>query len=173
MSIDIALVVAIGQDSVIGNGGALPWRLSSDMKRFKADTMGKPIIMGRKTYEGIGRPLPGRDNIVISRDPNFDAPGCDVAASIDSALDVARSRACSSDAGEICVIGGGEIYRQCIARADRLYVTHVEGRFDGDTHFPVVEPEDWKAVSQQRFPRGEKDSHATVYTVYERLKPAD
>ncbi len=173
MTATIALVVAIGRDGVIGNDGALPWRLSSDMKRFKADTMGKPVVMGRKTYAGIGKPLPGRDNIVITRDPEFQAPGCDVVAGIDDALDVARTRADASGAGEICVIGGGEIYRQSIGRADRLYVTHVDGRFDGDTHFPEIAPDEWAVKSRQAFPAGEKDSHATVYTVYERMKPVD
>ncbi len=173
MSLTIALVVAIGSDGVIGNDGGLPWRLSSDMKRFKTDTMGKPVIMGRKTYAGIGKPLPGRDNIVISRDPDFKAPGCDVVTSLEQAFEVAESRAGASGASEICVIGGGEIYRQSIDRADRLYVTHVDGRFDGDTHFPEIAPEEWAVQSRQSFPVGEKDSHATVYTVYQRMLSAD
>ena len=173
MSLAIVLVVAIGQDGVIGNDGALPWRLSSDMKRFKTDTMGKPIIMGRKTYAGIGKPLPGRDNIVISRDAEFNAPGCDVVTSLEQAFEVAETRASASGASEICVIGGGEIYRQSIARADRLHVTHVDGRFEGDTHFPQIEPEEWLVQSRQSFPAGEKDSHATVYTVYQRMRQAD
>lgn len=173
MNMSIALVVAIGKDGVIGNDGALPWRLSTDMKRFKADTMGKPVIMGRKTHAGIGKPLPGRDNIVVSRDSEYEAPGCDVVGSIEQAIEVARSRAGASGATEICILGGGEIYRQSIDRADRLYVTHVDGRFDGDTHFPEIAPEQWAVRSRQSFPAGEKDSHATVYTVYERIRPAD
>lgn len=173
MNLAIALVVAIGDDGVIGNNGALPWRLSSDMKRFKADTMGKPIIMGRKTYASIGKPLPGRDNIVISRDTEFKAPGCDIVTGIEQAFEVANSRAAASGASEICVIGGGEIYRQSIARAVRLYVTHVDGRFEGDTYFPEIAPEEWAIQSRRSFPAGEKDSHATVYAVYERMQPAD
>lgn len=173
MNMSIAIVVAIGKDGVIGNDGALPWRLSSDMKRFKADTMGKPVIMGRKTHAGIGKPLPGRDNIVVSRDSEYEAPGCDVVGSIEQAIEVAESRAGASGVTEICIIGGGEVYRQSMDRADRLYVTHVDGRFDGDTHFPEIAPEQWAVRSRHSFPAGEKDSHATVYIVYERIRPAD
>ena len=166
---DIAIYVAVAENGVIGREGGLPWRLSSDLKRFKAGTMGKPVIMGRKTWEGLGRPLPGRLNIVVTRDATFRAEGAEVAGSIDDAVRLASVRGrCMAGADEICVIGGGEIYRQSIERADRLHVTHVLGAVEGDTRFPAIDPEVWKPVRAEELPAGEKDSHATRYVVYER-----
>lgn len=168
---DIAIYVAIAENGVIGREGGLPWRLSTDLKRFKADTMGKPIIMGRRTYEGIGRPLPGRLNIVVTRDKSWRAEGIEVAHSLDDAIALAKVRGrCMAGAGEICVVGGGEIYAQALPIADRLHVTHVLASVDGDAHFPPIDPSIWRVVSAEDFPAGEKDSHATRYTVYERRR---
>jgi dihydrofolate reductase len=168
---DIAIYVAIAENGVIGREGGLPWRLSSDLKRFKADTMGKPIVMGRRTYEGIGRPLPGRLNIVVTRDKSWRADGVEVAHSLDDAIALAKVRGrCMAGAGEICVVGGGEIYAQALPIADRLHVTHVLASVDGDAHFPPIDPGVWRVVSAEDFPAGEKDSHATRYTVYERRR---
>ncbi|WP_292577117.1 dihydrofolate reductase, partial [Mesorhizobium sp.] len=154
-----------------GREGGLPWRLSTDLKRFKADTMGKPIIMGRKTYEGIGRPLPGRFNIVVTRDKAWRAEGIEVAHSLGDAIALARVRGrCMAGAEEICVVGGGEIYAQALSLADRLHVTHVLASVDGDAHFPPIDPSVWQVVRAEDFPAGEKDSHATRYTVYERRR---
>jgi dihydrofolate reductase len=165
----LAIYVAIAENGVIGREGGLPWRLSSDLKRFKADTMGKPVIMGRKTWEGIGRPLPGRLNIVVTRDGAFRAEGAEVTASLEDAIILANVRArCMAGADEICVIGGGEIYRQALPLADQLNVTHVLGELEGDTSFPPIDPEIWRTARSQEFPAGEKDTHATRYTVYER-----
>ncbi len=169
---DIAIYVAIARNGVIGREGGLPWRLSSDLKRFKADTMGKPIIMGRKTWQGIGRPLPGRHNIVVSRDPDFRAEGADTVISLQDAITLARARAhCVTGVDEICIIGGGQIYEQAMPLANRLHVTHVLAEVEGDTHFPPIDRKTWRRVSSRNFPAGEKDSHATRYTVYER-RPA-
>ena len=169
---DIAIYVAIAENGVIGREGGLPWRLSSDLKRFKAGTMGKPIIMGRKTWQGLGRPLPGRLNIVVTRDRAFRAEGAEVAASLEDAIVLAKARArCMAGADEICVIGGGEIYAQALPLADRLKVTHVLGEVEGDTRFPPIDPEIWQIASTEDFPAGEKDTHATRYAVYER-RPA-
>lgn len=168
---DIAIFVAIAENGVIGRDGGLPWRLSTDLKRFKADTMGKPIIMGRKTYEGIGRPLPGRLNIVVTRDKGWHADGIEVAHSLEEAITLAKVRGrCMAGAGEVCVVGGGEIYAQALPLADRLHVTHVLATVDGDAHFPPIDPAFWRIVRSEDFPAGEKDSHATRYTVYERLR---
>jgi dihydrofolate reductase len=168
---DIAIYVAIAENGVIGREGGLPWRLSSDLKRFKAATMGKPIIMGRKTWQGLGRPLPGRLNIVVTRDRIFRAEGAEVVSSLADAVTLARARArCMAGADEICVIGGGEIYAQALPLADRLNVTHVLGEVDGDTRFPRIDPEIWQVASAEDFPAGEKDTHATRYTVYERRR---
>ncbi len=166
---DIAIYVAIAQNGVIGREGGLPWRLSSDLKRFKADTMGKPVIMGRKTWQGIGRPLPGRHNIVVTRDADFQAEGADVVTSLEDALTLARARSHTvTGIDEICIIGGGQIYEQAMPLANKLRVTHVLGEVEGDTKFPPISPEEWISVSSTDFPAGEKDSHATRYTVYER-----
>ena len=166
---DVAIYVAIAENGVIGREGGLPWRLSSDLKRFKADTMGKPVIMGRKTWEGIGRPLPGRLNIVVTRDRTFKAEGAEVAGSLDDAISLATVRArCMAGADEICVIGGGEIYRQALPKADRLHVTHVLGEVSGDTRFPAIDASEWREISALDVPAGDKDSHPTRYTVYER-----
>ncbi|MGX8013233.1 dihydrofolate reductase [Mesorhizobium sp. ORM8.1] len=168
---EVAIYVAIAENGVIGREGGLPWRLSTDLKRFKADTMGKPIIMGRKTHEGIGKPLPGRLNIVVTRDKAWRAEGVEVAHSLDEAITLAKVRGrCMAGAEEICVVGGGEIYAQALPLADRLHVTHVLGKFDGDAHFPPIDPNVWRIVRSQDFPAGEKDSHATRYTVYERRR---
>ena len=166
---DVAIYVAIAENGVIGREGGLPWRLSSDLKRFKADTKGKSIIMGRKTWEGIGRPLAGRLNIVVTRDKEFRADGAEVAGSLDDAIGLASVRGrCMAGADEICVIGGGDIYRQALSVADRLHVTHVLAAVAGDTHFPSIDPDVWRPVRTKDFPAGEKDTHATRYTVYER-----
>lgn len=165
----IAIYVAITENGVIGRDNGLPWRLSTDLKRFKATTMGKPIIMGRKTWESIGRPLPGRASIVVTRDANFRAEGADVVTSLEDGITLAAVRGrCMPGADEACVIGGGEIYRQALAVADRLYVTHVLADIDGDTRFPSIDPAIWEAVSTETYPASDKDTHATRYTVYER-----
>jgi dihydrofolate reductase len=163
----IAIVAAVAENGVIGNGGAMPWRLSSDLRRFKALTLGKPVVMGRKTFDSIGKPLPGRTNVVVSRRADYAAEGIVVVPDLETALRRAAAVA-STGADEVMVIGGGEIYRATIGRADRLYITHVEASPDGDVHFPTIDPATWTAVSSETVPRGEKDSAATTFVVYER-----
>jgi len=160
----IGIYVAVARNGVIGNDGEMPWRLSSDLKRFKSATMGKPVVMGRKTWESIGKPLPGRRNIVVTRNRDYRAEGADVAASLPDALDMARSQR----AEEVAVIGGGEIYRQAMEMAHRLHVTHVEAELEGDTRFPAIDPAIWQPASRQSVPAGERDTYATEYVVYER-----
>ena len=163
----ITLVVAVAENGVIGRNGGMPWRLSTDMKRFKDTTMGKPVVMGRKTWESFPkRPLPGRHNIVVTRDPAYEAQDASVAASLDAALALARAEG----APEACVIGGGEIYAAALPLADRLDVTHILAGIDGDTRFPAIDPAIWRAVSNADFPAGDKDSHATRHVVYARRK---
>ena len=135
----LTLVVAVADNGVIGAKGGLPWHLSSDLKRFKADTIGKPVIMGRKTFLSIGKPLPGRDNIVITRDNDFKADGIFVAKSVEEALEFASRAAATRGASDIAVIGGGEIYNQLFERADRIILTHVMASPHGDTWFPQVD----------------------------------
>ncbi|MDQ6433525.1 dihydrofolate reductase [Mesorhizobium sp. LHD-90] len=172
----IAIYAAVAENGVIGREGGLPWRLSSDMKRFKAGTMGNPIVMGRKTWESFPkRPLPGRLNIVISRDQTYQAEGAEVVTSLKDALTLATAKGrCMAGAEEICIVGGGEIYRQAMEKADCLKLTHVFATIDGDTVFPKVDPVAWLEISSEDVPAGEKDSHATRYAVYERRgKPAN
>ena len=164
----IVLVVAAARNGVIGRDGDLPWRLPSDLKRFKALTLGKPVVMGRKTWASIGRPLPGRPNIVVTRDPDFAAPGAAVVASPEAGLAAARREAAALGAGEICVIGGGEIYRQVFDRADILHVTHVEAEVEGDTRFPEIDPVLFEKVAEEPIPQGEKDSHAMCFVTWRR-----
>jgi dihydrofolate reductase len=167
----VVIHVAVAQNGVIGREGGLPWRLSSDLKRFKADTLGKPVIMGRKTWAGLGKPLPGRLNIVVTRDRAFRAEGAEVAGSIDDAIALATVRArCMAGIDEICVIGGGEIYGQALGRTDALHVTHVLAEVEGDTRFPEIDPAVWQEVSSVTLPAGERDSHATRHAVYERMQ---
>ncbi|MDN2566155.1 dihydrofolate reductase [Aquibium sp. A9E412] len=168
---DVALVVAMTENGVIGRAGGLPWgRLSSDLRRFKAQTMGKPVVMGRKTWESIGRPLPGRLNIVVTRSPGYAADGAAVVPSLAAALE--RARAEAGPQGEVCVIGGGEIYRQAMAQATRLYVTHVLADLDGDTRFPAIDPDVWKPVAGESLPADEKNVYPTRHVVYERRERA-
>ncbi len=166
----VSIHVAIAENGIIGREGGLPWRLSTDLKRFKADTLGKPVVMGRKTWESFPkRPLPDRLNIVITRDPSYQAEGAEVVTSLEDGLALARIRGrCMAAADEICVIGGGQIYAQALPLADRLHVTHVLASIDGDTSFPPIDPETWHIISSEEIPAGEKDSHATRHVVYER-----
>jgi dihydrofolate reductase len=161
----VALIAAVAENNVIGDGRAMPWRLSSDLKRFRRLTMGRPVIMGRKTWQSIGKPLPGRTNIVVTRQSGFSAEGALVVPSLDAALGLAASE--SPD--EIMVIGGGEIYAEAMARADRLYVTHVAASPAGSVRFPAIDPNVWQGGPAERLPAGEKDDAATAFIIYDRV----
>lgn len=170
---DVALVAAVAENGVIGRDNGLPWHLPDDLRRFKALTLGKPVIMGRRTYESIGRPLPGRLNIVVTRERAFRPDGVEVAASIEDAIRLAGIRArCMSGADEICIIGGGQVYAQAIAGADRLYITHVAASPAGNTRFPDIDPSVWRLQSVEEHPANGGNSHATRYAVYVRRGPA-
>lgn len=169
--IRIAIIAAVAANGVIGAGGAMPWRLRTDMQRFKRLTMGKPVIMGRKTFEGIGKPLAGRVNIVVSRRADFASEGVTIAPSLEAALIAAEEGARASGDEEIMVIGGGTIYAAAMPLADRLYITHVEGTPEGDTRFPPIDPAVWRSTTAERVPAGERDSAATTFVIYERAAP--
>lgn len=163
----ISFVVAVSRNGVIGRDGGLPWHISSDLKRFKEITMGKPVIMGRKTWESLPRkPLPGRRNIVITRSADYAADGAEVVASADAALALCK------DETEVSVIGGGEIYRLFWPVVGRLYLTEVDMEVAGDTHFPAADPAEWREVSREVFDRGPRDSAAFVLRVLDRIGPA-
>ncbi len=166
---EIVLIAAVADNGVIGANNAIPWRLKSDMQRFKALTMGRPVVMGRKTFCSFPRrPLPGRTNIVITRDEAFRADGAVVTTSFDSALQVARGDALRRNAGEIAIIGGAEIYAQFVADADRLDITEVHIRPQGDTVFPPIDPALWQEVARERHPAGPNDSASFSYVTYRR-----
>ena len=165
--IEIVFVVAIAENGVIGAGGSIPWRQKSDMARFKALTIGKPIVMGRKTFVSLRRPLPGRTNIVITRDAGYRAAGAIVTTSSADAYDVARGDALRRSVAEIAVIGGADIYRQWLDRADRLEITEVHARPEGDTHFGIERAE-WDEVERVRHPAGPHDSADYSYVTYRR-----
>lgn len=169
----IVIVAAVARNGVIGRDGEMPWRLSTDLQRFKRLTMGKPIVMGRKTFEAIGKPLPGRLNIVVTRSAGHVAEDVATAPDLAAALDLAREEARRSGALEIAVVGGGEIYARAMQFADRLYITHVEAKPDGDVLFPPIDPTIWRGASSERIDAGEKDSEATTFAVYERIRPVD
>ncbi len=166
----LALVVAVARNGVIGRDGGLPWRLSTDLRRFRALTIGHPVVMGRRTWESLSRrPLPERTNIVVTRARDFSPEGALVAHSVDEALRVARA----APGGEaVQVIGGGQIYAATMPLADRLDVTHVLADAEGDTLFPRIDPGEWEEISGENVPAGPKDDHATRYALYLRRPKA-
>ena len=139
----VSLVAALARNRVIGAGDRLPWHLPEDLRRFKRLTMGAPVIMGRKTHDSIGRPLPGRRNIVVTRQADARWDGCEVARSLDDAI------ALAADAPEVFVIGGGELYRLALSRADRLYLTLIDADYEGDAFFPEFDPADWRETARE------------------------
>jgi dihydrofolate reductase len=169
---DILVVAAMAENGVIGRGNALPWRLKSDMQHFRALTMGKPVIMGRKTYLSIGKPLPGRTTIVVSRDSAFAAPGLVVAPSLDAALATARGDALRRNADAIVVAGGAEIYAQALALATRLVITEVHKRVDGDARFPAIDPDLWQESERLEHQPATGDEAAFGFVTYQRTGAA-
>jgi dihydrofolate reductase len=168
---EVVLIVAVADNGVIGAKGAIPWRLKSDMQRLKAMTMGKPVVMGRKTFVSLRRPLPGRTNIVLTRDDGFRAAGAVVTTSFADARAVALGDALRRSAAEIAVIGGAAIYAQWLDVADRLEVTEVHVRPEGDTYFSAIDPVEWQEASRVRNPAGPDDSAAFSYVTYRRRQP--
>lgn len=158
----ISLVVAMARNRVIGRNNALPWRLSEDLRRFKATTLGKPILMGRKTFESIGKPLPGRRNIVLTRDPAWRAEGVDVVRSVEEALRKA------ADAPELAVIGGAEVYRLVLPLAQRIYLTRVEADVSGDTSFPEIDFAQWREQQTGTQPADERNQYPATFVTLDR-----
>jgi dihydrofolate reductase len=164
----IVLIAAIGENNVIGRNGQLPWRLKSDLAHFRALTIGKPVIMGRKTYESIGKPLKDRTNIVLTRDPGWAAPGTVPAVSLDAAIDAAWQGAGKCGVNEIMVIGGRDVFAATMPMADRLEITHVHAAPEGDVLFPPIDPTMWAVVSRQEHPAGPDDDAGFSVVTYSR-----
>ena len=155
----VSLIVAIAENGVIGRKGGLPWRLSTDLRRFKALTMDHHIVMGRKTYESIGRLLPGRSTVIVTRQQEYEVEGAVVVRSLEEAFALAP---------DTFVIGGGQVYEQALPRVDKLYVTRVHVDVDGDTLFPEVEWEEWKLVEQESHPADGKNDHPFTFETWDR-----
>jgi dihydrofolate reductase len=164
----IVLIAAVAENGVIGRGNTIPWRLKSDMQRLKAITLGKPVVMGRKTFESLPRPLPGRTNIVITRDKTYRASGAVVTNSFEQAQAVALGDALRRFATEIAIIGGAEIYAQWMDAADILDITEVHADIEGDTRFPAIDPAQWQEVARIRHPAGPDDNFDFSYVTYRR-----
>ncbi len=164
----VSFVVAAAENRCIGINNGLPWHLPEDLKFFKRVTMGKPIIMGRKTFESIGKPLPGRTNIVITSNNNYSYDGIKVASSLDEALKIAEAIAMIDGKDEVMVIGGAGIYALCLPKADRLYYTKVHATVNGDAFFPEVNWSEWELVSQEDHKASEKNPYDYSFCIYSR-----
>ena len=158
-SLPVSIVIAVADNGVIGRGNALPWDLPDDLQQFKRTTMGRPIIMGRKTYESIGRPLPGRLNIILTRDGAWQTPGVSVATSIEQAIDLAEGQALIDGADSVMVIGGAEVYRQALPFTSRVFLTRVHGNVHGDAFFDLDRIASWRELSRIEVSAGGRNSH--------------
>ncbi|SEQ00509.1 dihydrofolate reductase [Devosia sp. YR412] len=170
MSITIAMIAGVAENGVIGSDQTIPWRVPSDMAFFKKTTLGKPIVMGRKQYETVGRPLPGRTNIVITRQQGYQPEGVLVFHDIDTALQKAGEIATADGVDEIMIIGGGELYAQLMPQAERLYISHIDLSPEGDVRFPAIKPEDWAVVDLPEVTPSPKDEASYRVKVYVRRK---
>lgn len=159
----VSIIAAMGRNRVIGRDNSLVWHLPADLKHFKETTMSKPVIMGRKTFESMGKALPGRTNVVITRKSDFKAPGCLVANSLEQALEMV------SKEPEVFIAGGGEIYRQAIPLTDRMYITIIDHDFDGDTFFPAFFAPEWTIVEEKIHPADEKNNYPMIFRTYDRI----
>jgi len=168
VSATIAMIAAVGRNGAIGAKGDLPWRLPSDFAFYKRTTMGRPLIMGRKTFESIGRPLPGRTNIVVTRQADYAPDGVEAFGSLEDAIARAQEIAQRDGVDEVFINGGGELYREAMGLAERLYITHVDAAPDGDTFFPQIDPVEWTGRVVPDVMAGERDSAKFEIRVYER-----
>lgn len=171
MTVPVAMIAAVGDNGIIGSDGAIPWRLPTDFAHFKRTTMGKPLIMGRRTFESIGKPLPGRTNIVVTRQSGYQPDGVLVFHSLAGALDHAQQIAAADGVDEVMIGGGGEIYREAMPLAERLYVTHVAVSPSGDARFPLIDPKQWEVEAEPELSRTERDSADFTVKVYRRRDP--
>jgi dihydrofolate reductase len=172
MSVPVALIVAMGENRVIGANGKIPWRIPADFGFFRRMTLGKPLIIGRKTFDSLGKPLPGRTNIVVSRDRGFVPEGAIVARDLAEALAQGQAIAADTGADEVMVGGGAQIYAETISGANRLYVTHVALSPEGDAVFPVIDLKVWEVVATLEVPADPRDTAAFRVNVYEKRNPS-
>jgi dihydrofolate reductase len=161
----LSIIVAVAENGVIGSGNQLPWRLPDDLRAFKALSLGKPVVMGRKTYDSIGKPLPGRLNIIITRQSGLQIPGCTVVTSLDEAI------AAAGDVEEIVIVGGANIYRQVLPRVQTIHLTRVHATVPGDVYFPALVPDEWQELGSQYHPADERHAYAFTFSRLERVVP--
>ena len=161
---NLSIIVAVSENNLIGVNNGLPWQLSADMKRLKAITMGHHLIMGRKTFDSIGKPLPGRPIIIITRNKDYKAEGCTVVSSLAEAINSVKND------DEPFVFGGGEIFKEGLPLVNKIYLTRVHGRFEGDTYFPELKKEEWREVSHEDFSADEKNNYSYSFINLERIK---
>lgn len=159
----VSLIVAISENNVIGRDGDLPWHLSDDLRRFKRLTMGHHIVMGRKTFDSIGRLLPGRTTVIVTRNPSFQVEGAKIAESVEDAIRL------SQPDDEVFIIGGAEVYRHALQFAERLYITRVEATVEGDVCFPEHDPSQWRLVQHESFAADEKNDYPHSFEIHERI----
>lgn len=170
MTVRISMIAAVAENGVIGSGQAMPWRIPSDFAFFKRMTLGKPIVMGRKQFETVGKPLPGRTNIVVTRQENYQPKGVEVFGNVEEALERAVAVVEASGGEEVMVIGGGDIYAQVLGRADRLYISHVDLSPVGDVYFPPIDPTEWVVIDLPEVEPSTKDDASYRVKVYERRR---
>ncbi len=159
----VSIIVAMGRNGVIGKDNSLIWHLPADLKYFKHTTMGKPVIMGRKTFDSVGKPLPGRTNIIVTRRKDYGVPGCLTAGSVEQAIELVAGEP------EVFIAGGGEIYRQALPLADRLYITIIDHDFDGDTFFPDISEKRWKISQEIYHPADERNKYPMLFRIYKKV----
>ena len=159
----VSIIVAMGRNRVIGKDNSLIWHLPADLKHFKETTMGRPVIMGRKTFESVGKPLPGRTNIIVTRRKDYRAQGCLAAGSVEQALELVAGEP------EVFIAGGGEIYRQSLPLADRMYITIIDHDFEGDTFFPEFSVKKWKISQEIYHPADDRNKYPMVFRIYKRV----
>ena len=168
MAVKISLIAAVAENGVVGRNNQLPWHLPEDLKYFKRTTMGKPVLMGRKTFASIGKPLPGRSNIVVSRQLDLEIPGVCVVADITSGIALASAQAAGDGREELMVVGGAEIYRLCLPLAQRLYLTEVHAAVAGDAYFPDRDPGQWRECFREHHAASGSNPHDYSFVIYER-----
>lgn len=166
MTPQVSFVVAVADNGIIGARGGMPWHLPADLSHFKQLTLGKPILMGRRTWDSIGRPLPGRRNLVLTTDPEWAAEGAERVSSLDQALALAAA----DGADELMVIGGAAVYRLALPRAQRIYLTRIHASPEGDTHFPELDADTWEEVARRERPADERNAHDLTFVVLERAR---
>jgi dihydrofolate reductase len=172
MSVKVSLIAAVAENGIIGKNNALPWHIKSEFQYFKKTTLGHPIVLGRKSFESLGgKPLPKRANIIVTRDKGFSAPGVLVANSVEDGIKIAKDIAAKGNVGEVFVCGGADIYRLSLPAADRLYITKIHLKPDGDTKFPDFDRSDWKEVKSEFHPAAEGETADYTITVLERKLP--